>query len=327
MVSPDDSQEDFCVRFAEAVSIMRRLRAPGGCPWDREQTFASIKSHTLEETYEVFDAIEREDWNNLCDELGDLLLQILFYAQMASESGYFQIGDVIAGLNRKLIRRHPHVFGEQASAEAGNANAAELPVRNIGSAQVLRNWETIKQAEKAARKENARSGNRSLLDDIPRSMPALLEARKLGSRARKSGFDWTGIAGVFEKIDEERAELWDAVQDGMEQGAGQDWRQRGAELQPKTRQSIEGELGDLLFTAVNLARHLDVDPEFALRSSNQKFRRRFACMEALAGAPLEELRPAEFEELWTRAKQAGDLAADLAPDLLGPVRDPMAGEL
>src|SRR5271170_6531539 len=154
--------------LAEAIAIMARLRAPGGCPWDREQTFDSIKRHTLEETYEVFDAIERRAWPDLKDELGDLLLQVLFYAQMASEAGHFDIRDVAENLNAKLIRRHPHIF---AGAEATDANA------------VLRNWEQIKQTEKASA-----SAQTSMLDDIPRSMPALMEAGKLGSRAAKVGF-------------------------------------------------------------------------------------------------------------------------------------------
>src|SRR3984957_16805060 len=157
--------------IAEAVAIMARLRAPDGCPWDREQTFDSIKRHTLEETYEVFDAIERRAWPDLKDELGDLLLQVLFYAQMASEAGYFTIQDVAVNLNEKLIRRHPHIF---AGAEATDSNA------------VLRNWEQIKQAEK----KSSTGTQSSMLDDIPRAMPAMLEAGKLGSRAAKVGFDW-----------------------------------------------------------------------------------------------------------------------------------------
>src|ERR1700679_4327304 len=164
--------------IAEAIAIMARLRAPDGCPWDREQTFDSIKRHTLEETYEVFDAIERRAWPDLKDELGDLLLQVLFYAQMASEAGYFTIDEVAANLNAKLIRRHPHIF---AGAQVADSDA------------VLRNWEQIKKAEKQA---SAVSQN-SMLDDIPRSMPALLEAGKLGSRVAKIGFDWPDTGGLF----------------------------------------------------------------------------------------------------------------------------------
>ncbi len=174
--------------LAESIAIMARLRAPDGCPWDREQTFDSIKRHTLEETYEVFDAIERRAWPDLKDELGDLLLQVLFYAQMASEAGYFTIQDVAANLNAKLIRRHPHIF---AGAQAADADA------------VLRNWEQIKQSEKKA---SAREQS-SMLDDIPRTMPAMLEAGKLGSRAAKVGFDWPDADGLFDKLQEEIGEL------------------------------------------------------------------------------------------------------------------------
>ena len=237
---------------------MARLRGPGGCPWDREQTFDSIKRHTLEETYEVFDAIERRAWPELKDELGDLLLQVLFYAQMASEAGYFDIADVAAGLNAKLVRRHPHIFPVDGElTEAADAGA------------VLRNWEQIKRAEKleaAASKQDARA---SALDDIPRTMPAMLEAGKLGSRAAKVGFDWPSAEGLFEKLQEEIGELQAEV--------------GTANAVERYMVGVEEELGDLLFTAVNLARHLKVDTESALRAANAKFRRRFAAMEAAAG--------------------------------------------
>ena len=260
--------------IAESISIMARLRAPDGCPWDREQTFDSIKKHTLEETYEVFDAIERRAWHELKDELGDLLLQVLFYAQMASEAGYFSIEDVASNLNAKLIRRHPHIF---AGAEATDSNA------------VLRNWEQIKQNEKKV------SGlpQNSMLDDIPRSMPAVMEAAKLGSRAAKVGFDWPNADGLFDKLQEEIGEL-------------------KAELSPSSELSsttaIEGELGDILFTAVNLARHLKVDPESALRATNAKFRRRFAAMESAAGGTdaLTASTPSQLDLLWNQAKNAAN---------------------
>ena len=256
--------------IAEAIAIMARLRGPDGCPWDREQTFDSIKRHTLEETYEVFDAIERRAWPDLKDELGDLLLQVLFYAQMASEAGYFDIADVAANLNAKLIRRHPHVFGDTLATDA---NA------------VLRNWEIIKRDEKMAAAAQAAS----LLDDVPRSMPAILEAGKLGSKAAKVGFDWPNADGLaselFEKL-EEIAEL-------------------KAELEPaKATPAAAAELGDILFTAVNLARHLKIDPESALRETNARFRSRFQAMERAAGGheALEKKSAAELESLWGQAK-------------------------
>ena len=258
--------------LAEAIAIMARLRGPDGCPWDREQTFDSIKRHTLEETYEVFDAIERRAWPDLKDELGDLLLQVLFYAQMASEAGYFNIEEVAANLNAKLIRRHPHIFAGEQVAD---------------SDAVLRNWEQIKQAEK----RSSAAPQTSMLNDVPRSMPALLEAGKLGSRAAKVGFDWPDTAGLFDKLQEEIAELH-------------------AELAyPSASQSalaIEAEVGDLLFTAVNLARHLKVDPESALRATNAKFRRRFAAMEFAAGGSdaLATCTPPQLESLWDQAKAA-----------------------
>src|SRR5271165_4481463 len=195
---------DSAALFTEAVSIMARLRGPDGCPWDREQSFDTIRKYTLEETYEVFDAIERRNWTDRCEELGDLLLQVLFYAQMAGEAGHFTIADVIAGLNRKLVRRHPHVFGDQASLAAGNAVESPLQTGDIDSSQVLRNWDAIKHAEKTL-------PHTSALDGIPRSLPALLEAAKLGGRAQKSGFDWPEVDGIFAKLDEETEELRQAM--------------------------------------------------------------------------------------------------------------------
>jgi len=261
--------EEAARKFLESVEIMARLRGPGGCPWDREQTFDTIKRHTLEETYEVFDAIERRAWPELKDELGDLLLQVLFYAQMAAEAGYFTMSDVAANLNTKLIRRHPHIFGDVEAKDA---------------ATVLKNWEEIKREEKKT--AGLREGNTSLLGDIPRSMPAMMEAGKLGSRAAKVGFDWPDVNGLFAKLDEEAGEL-------------------RAEVTAATPE-IEAELGDLLFTAVNLARHLKVDPEQALRGANAKFRRRFVAMESAAGGHegLACRSPEELEALWLEAKTA-----------------------
>jgi nucleoside triphosphate diphosphatase len=281
--------------FAEAVSIMARLRGPDGCPWDREQSFDSIRKFTLEETYEVFDAIERRHWNDLCEELGDLLLQVLFYAQMASESGYFTIADVISGLSRKLIRRHPHVFGEQASVAAGNAVKSALETTGIDAPQVLRNWDAIKRVEKG----QAEKRESSSLDSIPRSLPALLEAAKLGSRAQKSGFDWPDVEGIFAKLEEETEELRQAIHDHPPASP------------PGGQDAIVSEVGDMLFTLVNLARRLHVEPEFALRHTNAKFRRRFAAMEAASPQPLEALSAAQLESLWSQAKAEESPAAYL----------------
>lgn len=291
------SQLDFASRpaaafFAEAVSIMERLRAPGGCPWDREQTFDSIKSYTLEETYEVFDAIERRHWQDLCEELGDLLLQVLFYAQIAAEAGHFTIADVVAGLNGKLVRRHPHVFGEATTAGNGLTTTGS----GIDSAEVLRNWEAIKQAEKSGRREPQPA---STLDAVPRSLPSLLEARKLGSRASRKGFDWPSVEGLFDKLQEETAELRQALDENAP-GISRSSESSGT----PASEAVVSEIGDLLFTMVNLGRHLKVDPEFALRHTNAKFRRRFALMEATAPEPLESLSAAQLDSLWNRAKEA-----------------------
>jgi ATP diphosphatase len=251
--------------LARAVAIMARLRGPGGCPWDRGQNFDTIKRHTLEEVYEVFDAIERRAWPDLKDELGDLLLQVLFYAQMAADAGYFNIGDVADNLNAKLVRRHPHIF---ADTVASTPDA------------VLRNWEQIKAEEKALKPVAE-----SMLDEVPRTMPATLEAHKLGSKAAKVGFDWPDSSGLFAKMDEEIAELM-------------------IEVEAKHSENVEAEFGDLMFTAMNLARHLNVDAESALRRSNAKFRARFAAMERAAGGRqgLEQLAPDELEALWARVK-------------------------
>ena len=267
-------------RFAEAVAIMARLRGPDGCPWDREQSFSTIRKYTLEEVYEVFDAIEREDWEELKGELGDLLLQVLFYAQMADEPGHFSIADVLETLNRKLVRRHPHVFGDEAAAAAGN-RAGGMETEGIDSRQVLRNWEEIKRHEKKL----AGTGEEGLLDAVPRSMPALAEAAKLGSKAAKVGFDWPEVSGLLSKVREETAEI-----------------EAELEADPEKARVAE-ELGDLLFTVVNLARHLKVDPEMALRDANAKFRRRFAAMEETSGEPLEDLSLEQLEALWAEAKR------------------------
>ena len=250
--------------LAESIDLMARLRAPDGCPWDREQTFDSIKRHTLEETYEVFDAIDRRAWPDLKDELGDLLLQVLFYAQMADEAGFFTIEDVAANLNAKLVRRHPHIFAD-ATAET--------------AADVKQTWDAIKRTEKASRPQPTH-----YLDEVPHYQPAVLEAFKLGQRAAKVGFDWPDVAGLFDKLAEESAELQ-------------------AEIATQNHAAIEDELGDLLFTAVNLARHLKLEPEFALRKANQKFRNRFNAMEAdVRIDTLKTASPDELERYWREVK-------------------------
>ena len=270
--------------FQESVSIMARLRAPGGCPWDREQSFDSIRKYTLEETYEVFDAIERRDFPHLAEELGDLLLQVLFYAEMAANEGHFTIADVLDHLNRKLVRRHPHVFGQEASIAAGNRAVVDAAVEG-SSAAVLRNWEEIKSAEKPATGTGTKSSSR--LDTVQRAMPALAEAAKLGAKAQKAGFDWKSWRDLLPKLVEETAEL----------------EVEAASEDPARKPAVEAELGDLLFTVVNLGRHLGVDAEMALRGCNLRFRERFKEMELAADRPLEELSPDELETLWAGAKK------------------------
>jgi XTP/dITP diphosphohydrolase/ATP diphosphatase len=287
--------------FEQSVAIMVRLRAPGGCPWDREQSFDSIRKYTLEEAYEVFDAIERRDYAHLTEELGDLLLQVLFYSEMAANEGHFTIADVLDSLNRKLVRRHPHVFGDEAARAAGNRADVDANVEGSADA-VLRNWEEIKAAEKRApspggeEPDEAGAGNppASRLDSVLRAMPALAEAAKLGAKAQKSGFDWPTWRDLLPKIAEETAEL----------------EAEAASTDPERKPAIEAELGDLLFTVVNLGRHLGVDAEMALRNCNLRFRQRFREMELATPRPLEDLSPEELEALWAQAKRK--LAADAA---------------
>jgi MazG family protein len=269
-------------RFERAVEIMRRLRAPGGCPWDREQSYQSITAYTLEEAYEVVEAIEKQDFGELTGELGDLLLQVLFYAEMAQEENRFSIDEVLDTLCEKLIRRHPHVFGE---AEAANSEA------------VLRNWEAIKQQERAARAAvEGTKPPKGLLDSVSTAMPALMESNKISKKAAHAGFDWPEIGGLFDKLTEETEELQAEL------------AQRPAEGEPsdELQQRIQAEVGDLLFVAVNLARHCKVDPEAALRGTNRKFRRRFSAVEAglrERGKSLAESDIEEMEALWQKAKQ------------------------
>jgi MazG family protein len=285
--------------FERAVEIMARLRAPGGCPWDREQSFDTIRKYTLEEAYEVFDAIERRDFPHLAEELGDLLLQVLFYAEMAANEGRFTIADVLDHLNRKLIRRHPHVFGEEASRAAGNNAAVDSAVEG-SAAKVLRNWEEIKAAEKT-RVHAEGNQQASRLDSVQRAMPALAEAAKVGAKAAKAGFDWPHWRDLLPKLAEETAEL------EAEAAAAENSND------PAIKAAVEAELGDLLFTVVNLGRHLGVDAEMALRGCNLRFRRRFKYMEMKSEKPLEELEPHELEALWSEAKR-GLAAESIVPE-------------
>jgi XTP/dITP diphosphohydrolase/ATP diphosphatase len=282
--------------FEQSVAIMARLRAPDGCPWDREQSFDTIRKYTLEEAYEVFDAIERRDWPHLAEELGDLLLQVLFYAEMAANDGHFTMTEVLEALNAKLIRRHPHVFGEEAARAAGNRAAVDAEV-NGSSAAVLRNWDEIKAAEKQSKKSVLQNvlqngslpeeGFVSRLDSVQRAMPALAEAAKIGSKAAKAGFDWPHWRDLLPKLAEETAEL----------------EAEAASGDPARQPAVEAELGDLLFTVVNLGRHLNVDAEMALRGCNRRFRERFRQMEQHSEKPLEELSPDQLEALWAEAKR------------------------
>jgi MazG family protein len=258
-------------KFSELVEVMARLRAPGGCPWDRKQTFATIKTYLLEEAYEVMDAIDRQDWRGLEEELGDLLLQPVFFAEMAAEQGLFNISDSLEAINQKLLRRHPHVFGD-AQAETPD--------------EVKVHWERIKKAEKVAQ---GAAPPASVLEGVPRNLPALMEADKLSHKAAAIGFDWPDVSGVLDKIREEAEELAAAQEQG---DAGQ----------------VEHELGDLLFTVVNLARRMKVDPEQALRKSNARFRGRFAHVEesaAAAGKSLANVPLEQMEEWWQEAKKMG----------------------
>jgi len=254
-------------RFQKLVELMARLRAPGGCPWDREQTFDSIKPYTLEETYEVLDAIDRREWGELAEELGDFLLQAVFYAQMASEEKLFAIEDALDAINSKLIRRHPHVFGEGSAETAGD---------------VKRIWGQIKAEEK---KDKGKKDG--LLAGVPRALPALVEAQQISSRAAGAGFDWENPDQVLDKLHEELGEFAEA-------------------RKQSSHDELENELGDLLFVLVNLARFVKVDPEQALRRTNAKFRQRFAYIEqklAERGRKLEDSNIAEMEALWQEAKQ------------------------
>jgi MazG family protein len=255
-------------KFQLLVDLMARLRRPDGCPWDREQTFDTIKPFLLEETYEVMDAIDARDWPELAGELGDLLLQAVFFSQMASEEDLFSIGDALDAITRKLIRRHPHVFGDETARTESD---------------VRKRWSEIKAEEKRTKGKS----DTTLLGSVPRSVPALVEAQQITSRAAQAGFDWENASQVLDKLHEEMREFDEA-------------RARGL------REDMEDELGDMLFVLVNLARFAKVDPEQALRKTNAKFRRRFGYVEqklAERGRSTQESSIEEMESLWQEAKR------------------------
>lgn len=257
--------EDYTEKFRKLVEIMDTLRGENGCPWDREQGHRSLMPYVIEEAYEVVEAIEEDDMEKLCEELGDLMLQIVFQARIAKEEGNFTIADVLNSINNKLIRRHPHIFGD-------------VSVKN--SAEVVKNWEEIKLKEKGVTRRS------SLLDGIPFSMPALLHARRLQQRAAEVGFDWENIDGVLEKAEEEIEELREAVK-------------------TDNKEKIADELGDLLFVLVNLGRWLKINPEEALRNTSRKFIRRFRHIEKTAqkmNKDLSEMGLYEMEDIWQDAK-------------------------
>jgi tetrapyrrole methylase family protein / MazG family protein len=255
-------------KFQQLVDLMARLRGPNGCPWDREQTFETIKPFLLEETYEVMNAIDARDWPGLAEELGDLLLQAVFFSQMASEEHLFRVGDALDAINQKLVRRHPHVFGDETATTEGD---------------VRLRWSEIKAEEKRAKADC----DQTLLGSLPRSLPALVEAQQISARAAQAGFDWENAGQVLEKLQEELREFDEARAGGE-------------------RERVEDELGDLLFVLVNLARFVKVDPEQALRKTNAKFRRRFGYVErklAERGRTTRESSIEEMESLWQEAKK------------------------
>ncbi len=252
--------------FDDLVRLMTRLRGPDGCPWDRKQTLPDLKAYVIEESYEVVDAIDQGDRAALAEELGDLLLQTVFIAEMMREEGSFDIYDSVTAIHDKLVRRHPHVFGDVV------ANDAE---------QVLVNWEKLKQDERKAE-------NKSVLSGVPQAMPALLKASRLTEKAARIGFDWRRTDDVFDKIDEEVAELREAVAEG-------------------DLEHVHEEIGDLLFTIANIARKVNVNPEEALQSTNRKFMRRFESMESRVrerDQNLDQLELEEMDRLWDEAKAA-----------------------
>jgi tetrapyrrole methylase family protein / MazG family protein len=268
--------------FEKLVRVMARLRGPAGCPWDREQTHATLRTYLIEEAYEVLDALDGADDVKFAEELGDLLLQIVFHAEMAEEEGRFSIVDVIREIYEKMIRRHPHVFGEKRAKDA---------------AEVLRNWEIIKKEERVAKGAVEEKKAESVLDGVPRSLPGLLEGYQLTRKAARIGFDWDNVDGIFEKLQEETEELRQVLE------------KRGSK-------EIEGEVGDILFAAMNLARFLKIDPEIAMKKASGKFVRRFREMERVAGKEgktFGQVERGRMEELWEEAKKGESTVDSLQP--------------
>jgi len=261
-------------KFEKLVDIMATLRGPNGCPWDKQQDFNSLKPMLVEEVYEVLEAVENNDPEGLSEELGDLLLHVVFNAQLGKEAGTFDIDTVIQKISQKLVRRHPHVFGEES------ASTAE---------EVIKNWETIKAQEKAEKLKSRTPEQRSLLEGIPSKLPAIHEAHQISSRAARVGFDWRDVEGIFDKLQEEVQELKEVLSGGDE----------------RHRERLEDEIGDMLFVIVNIARYLKIDSESALKRANRKFKSRFQYMEmelANQGKTLEEASLEEMEALWQKAK-------------------------
>lgn len=284
-------------RFEKLVALQARLRGPGGCPWDAEQTHESLRTFLIEEAYEALDALESGDPQKFAGELGDLLLQVIFHAMLAQEAGNFTIADVIDGVHSKMVRRHPHVFG---TVKAGT------------SAQVLKNWEEIKAAERKAERPSRTSEAESILSAVPRKLPALLEAHQITRRAANIGFDWNDAGGIFDKIEEESMELRAAIHDqrAQENSNGEVAKSEKHSQTPH----VHEEVGDLLFAAVNMARFLGLDAEVALKSANRKFRERFGWMErqvATTGRRLADVPRERMEELWNESKtKAGKVPSE-----------------
>jgi MazG family protein len=274
--------------FAKLVALQARLRAPNGCPWDREQTHESLRKFLIEESYEVLDAMDSGDARKFASELGDLLLQVVFHGILAEEAGSFTISDVIESVHSKMVRRHPHVFGDVTAKT---------------SAAVLKNWEQIKAEERAAEHTAIDSSADSVLAGVPRSLPAVLEAYQLTRRASHVGFDWENLSGILEKLEEEKREIQSLLPSPVVRAG-----LKPAPTNTELTRHLEEEIGDLFFVCVNIARFLGVDPEIALKKSNAKFKKRFQWMESAAaseGRRFADLSRERMEELWGQAK-AGD---------------------